>query len=107
MQILGIEKAGDVTAEGVRIRNTGNTVNVTGWTLTDTEGTEYTFGEQLIFSNTEVTIYTRAGQNTPIALYWGLDKPVWQRGDVVTLRDARGQVQATLRVENATSLPQG
>jgi hypothetical protein len=103
--IVGIEKAGDVTAEGVRIRNTGNTVNATGWTLSDLDGNVYTFGELLIFSNTEVTIYTRAGQNTPIALFWGLDRAVWNTGDVVTLADAREQVQATQRIESAQALP--
>jgi hypothetical protein len=103
--IVGVEKAGDVTAEGVRIRNTGNTVNATGWTLTDLNDNVYTFGELLIFSNTEVTIYTRAGQNTPIALFWGLDRAVWQTDDVITLADSRGQVQATQRIEAAQALP--
>lgn len=105
VQIVGIEKAGDVTAEGVRIRNSGNTINVTGWTLSDAQGNTYTFGERIIFSNQEVTLYTRAGQNTPTVAFWGLDTPVWgDAGDIVTLRDARGNVQATLRVGNLINL---
>lgn len=105
IQIVGVERAGDVTAEGVRIRNVGSTVNVTGWTLSDSQGNRFTFPEQLIFSNGEVTIYTRAGQKTPVVLYWGLDKPVWEASDVVTLSDARGQVQANFRVPSASGLP--
>jgi LysM repeat protein len=105
VQIVAIEKAGDVTAEGVRIRNTGNTINVTGWTLSDAQGNTYTFGERIIFSNQEVTVYTRAGQNTPTVAFWGLDTPVWgDAGDIVTLKDARGNVQATLRVGNLINL---
>jgi hypothetical protein len=99
IQITRIEKIGDVTAEGIEIRNTGNTVNVTGWTLSDADNNVYTFGEQLLFSNSTVIIYTRPGQNTPLVLFWGLDKPVWSVGDVVTLRDNEGDVQATQRID--------
>jgi hypothetical protein len=57
------------------------------------------FTQQLLFSNAEVTIYTRSGTNTPIALFWGLDEPVWgDAGEILTLRDANGDVQASLRL---------
>lgn len=98
VDIVDVINAGDITAEGIRLRNTGNTVNVTGWTLSDDDGNEFTFPEQLLFSNAEVTINTRAGENTPIALFWGLDTPVWDEGDILTLRDNTGNVQATLRL---------
>ncbi len=101
VQIVGVEKAGDITAEGLRIRNTGSTINVRNWTVSDAEGNTFTFGDQLIFSNTEITIYTRVGQNTAIALYWGRDRALW--GDpnaVITIRDAQGRVQATARLSS-------
>ncbi len=105
VQIVGVEQAGDVTAEGVRIRNTGNTINVTGWTINDAQGNTYTFGERIIFSNQEVTVYTRPGQNTPTVAFWGLDTAVWgDTGDIITLSDARGATQATLRVSNLINL---
>jgi hypothetical protein len=105
VSIVRVVSAGDVTAEGVLIRNNGNTVNVTGWTLEDAQGNEFRFGEQLIFSNTEVTVFTRAGQNTPIALFWGEDSPIWDDpNDVVTLRDGQGRVQATVRVSSLINL---
>lgn len=98
IEIVGIISAGDVTAEGIRIRNNGRLVDVTGWVLTDADGNEYTFGEQLIFSSSELTLYTRTGQDVPIARYWGLETAVWQAGDVVTLADEDGEVQASYRV---------
>ncbi len=99
VEIVGVLSAGDITAEAVRIRNTGNTVDITGWTLTDLDGNEYTFGQQRLFSNAELTIFTRAGQNTPVVLFWGLDAAIFgEAGDVITLRDANGRVQATLRL---------
>ncbi len=33
-----------------------------------------------------------------MALFWGQSRAVWQAGDVVTLANARGEVQSTLRV---------
>jgi len=104
VSIVTVDNIGDVTAEGVRIRNSGNTVDITGWSLNDTDGNTYEFTEQFLFSNAEVTVYTRAGTDSPIARFWGLDEPVWQGGDVVTLSDADGQVQATIRIESAIDL---
>lgn len=105
IEIVEVLNAGDITAEGVRIRNLGNSVNVTGWQLSDLDGNVYQFPEQILFSNAEITIYTRAGQNTPVALFWGLDTAVWSEpGDILTLTDARGQVQATLRLPSPVDL---
>jgi LysM repeat protein len=103
IEIVGIVSGGDVTAEGIRIRNNGRLVDITDWVLTDADGNEYTFGEQLIFSNSELTLYTRTGQDVPIARYWGLETAVWQAGDVVTLVDADGNVQASYRVPVTSS----
>jgi hypothetical protein len=35
-------------------------------------------------------VYTRAGTNSVINLYWGFDQPLWTPGKLVTLRDAQG-----------------
>jgi LysM repeat protein len=103
--ISSVSRPGDITAEGITIRNNGATVNLTGWTLRDAEGNTFTFREFILFSNAEVTIFTRAGQNTPVALYWGRDTAVWgDAGDVVILSDARGSVQASTRVSTLIEL---
>lgn len=101
VEIVEVINAGDVTAEGVRIRNNGLVLDITGWTLSDQDGNQYTFAEQLMFSNSVLTLYTYSGQDTPISRYWGLEVPVWQPGDVVTLKDANGKVQAAYRVPNS------
>jgi len=98
VEIAGIDSAGDVTAEGVRIVNPGSIIRIDNWTIRDTEGNEYVFGEQILFSNSELTLYTRDGQDTPIARFWGLEQPVWQPGDVVTLLDERNRIQAVYRI---------
>jgi hypothetical protein len=98
IEIVGIVRAGDVTAEGIRIRNNGRVVDISNWVLSDADGNSYTFTDQLIFSNAELTLYTRTGQDVPISRYWGLETAVWQAGDVATLVDEEGEVQATYRV---------
>ena len=104
VSIIDVASAGDVTAEGVDIENTGDTVDIAGWTLSDADGNSFTFPEQLLFSKARVTVYTRTGKNTPIAFYWGRDAAVWQPDDVVTLKDKNGAVQSTFRVPHTVSL---
>ncbi|MBN1963362.1 MAG: lamin tail domain-containing protein [Anaerolineae bacterium] len=94
-QVIG---AGDVTTEGVEIVNQGGLVDLEGWTLYDTEGNTYTFPEYRLFPNSGVTIFSRVGEDTPAALFWGATRAVWQRGDVVTLADANGEAQSTFEV---------
>ncbi len=98
IEISGILAQGDVTAEGVGIVNRGRTVSLDGWALTDLDGNEFVFQDYRLFSNAEVIVYTRSGQNTPSVLFWGLNESVWEVNDVVTLRDADGEVQAILRI---------
>lgn len=56
IEIVEVIRPGDVTAEGVRIRNNGRLVDVAGWTLSDADGNEFAFEELLVFSNAEHTV---------------------------------------------------
>jgi LysM repeat protein len=96
--IRNVRDSGDMSAEAVEIQNNGATVDLQNWTLSDADGNEYTFAQQRLFSGGSITLNTRAGQNTPVVLFWGQTSPVWQSGDVVTLSNAQGQVQSTFRV---------
>jgi LysM repeat protein len=90
---------GDITREAVIIRNVGNSIDIGGWTLSDLEGNTFTFPPSLrLFSNGGVTVFTRAGDDTPIEFYWDLDEAILQPGDVLTLTDDNGVVQSTLRL---------
>ena len=96
--IRSVRDGGDISAEAVEIQNNGATVDLQNWTLTDADGNEYTFAQQRLFSGGSITLNTRTGTNTPVVLFWGLNEPVWESGDVVTLTDSRGEVQSTFRV---------
>jgi LysM repeat protein len=106
VQIVEVQNAGDVTSESVVIRNVGNTVNLKGWTLSDASGSVYTFSEQFLFANAVITLASRVGSNTSILLFWNRDQAAFgTAGDVVTLKDDKGVVQSTYRVEAPVNLP--
>ncbi|MEM6530186.1 MAG: lamin tail domain-containing protein, partial [Chloroflexota bacterium] len=99
IEIVEIISPGDITAEGVTILNRGSVVDITGWVLADAQGNEFIFPEQRLFTNGSITVYTRAGENTPSVFYWGRSGAVWgEEGDVATLTDAGGRVQSSVRI---------
>lgn len=95
---------GTVTSEAVEIRNVGNVLNLNGWTLSNGRGDVFRFPEFRMQQGSLVRVYSRQGQNTPAALYWGRETPAWRDGDTVTLADSTGQVQATFRIGQTTPL---
>ncbi len=106
VQIVEVQNPGDVTTEAVVIRNVGNTINLKNWTLSDANGNTYTFSEQFLFANAVITLASRVGQNTSILLFWNRDQAAFATpGDVVTLKDDKGTVQSTYRVESPVNLP--
>lgn len=102
--IANVTDWGTVTSEAVEIRNVGNVLNLNGWTLSNGRGDVFRFPEFRMQQGSLVRVYSRQGQNTPAALYWGRETPAWQAGDTVTLADSTGQVQATFRVGETVPL---
>lgn len=91
-QVLG---SGDVTAEMVIVRNRGGAVSLEGWTLSDAEGNTFVFPALTLFTDAEVRVHSAAGSPTPRDLYWGRVAPAWGGGELITLRDAAGNVVDT------------
>ena len=105
VEIAEVIGAGQITTEGITIRNNGNNVNLKGWTIETSSGNTYTFAERILFSNGLVTVYSRVGQDTAIALFWNRTQPAFQSGDVVTLKDNNGKVQGSYRLPAPVNLP--
>ena len=97
-EIVAVEGLGDITAEGIRLRNLGERVNMSGWTLADEEGNSYVFPVTMLFPQSEVVIYTRSGTSTGDARFWGKDASVWEAGEALTLSDDLGRALQTLRL---------
>ncbi len=99
LQISLVIGAGDIEEERVIIRQTGEAqVSLQGWQLIAPAGEVYTFPQLVLFKDGAVTVFTKAGANSVAELHWGLDRPVWSPGDVVSLRDPAGNIVAAYQV---------
>lgn len=91
--------AGDLDSELVLLKyNGGGELSLVGWRLEDGKGNVFVFpqsSELTLYGGGAVNIHTRAGVNTVVDLFLGLDHPVWSSGVTVTLRDDQGSVRAT------------
>ena len=97
VQIVSIDGVGDIANEVITIRNVSDTaVDLGDWVLSDDQGGRvFTLPSARLFPSTQIMIYSRAGQNSPIALYWGSTNALW--GDYsgeVLLKDADGNIQS-------------
>ena len=98
LAVAAVEGLGDITREGIRLRNLGADIIISDWTLTDSDGNTFQFGGALLMEGAEVAVYTRTGTSTGSAWFWGRDESVWQAGETLTIRDPRGQHLLTLLI---------
>lgn len=94
--VIGV---GEISAEHVFISRTGSgQLSLAGWKIEDEDGNIYVFPQLDLFAGGAVNVWTTAGVSTVVDLYWGLQFPVWERGETVTLRDQQGKVRATYTI---------
>jgi hypothetical protein len=101
--ITQVFNGGNITEEGVEVHNISptDTIDLTGWTLSDNQGDTFTFPTYRLFPQGSVTVNTRAGANTPRVLFWGRSTPLWgTTGTLIKLSDATGALQASFTVGN-------
>jgi LysM repeat protein len=93
--VIGV---GDLNTERVLLKHkSGGEITLTGWRLEDDAGNVFIFPEApvlTLYAGGAVNLYTKAGPNTIVDLFWGLDHPIWKSGASVVLKDADGNVQA-------------
>jgi LysM repeat protein len=102
LSIFQVTAIGDITEERLELQNTSaNPIEVTGWTLRDNFGNVYTFPEYTLFSGQRVRIYTRAGEDSALALFWGLSEAIWNSPNQrVIVSDASGDVALDVLLSN-------
>ncbi|MCY4146560.1 MAG: LysM peptidoglycan-binding domain-containing protein [Chloroflexi bacterium] len=103
LEIAAVEGLGDITAEGIYLRNLGEQINISEWRLTDSAGNSFQFGQKLLFGGGEVAVYTRSGISTGSAWFWGRDQSVWEAGETMTISDSLGRELLTLQIPEDTS----
>lgn len=97
-EILAAEGVGDITAEAIRLRNLGATVDISDWTISDAQGNSFTFVETLLFPDSAIVLYTRSGTSTSDARFWGREEAVWEAGEDLTISDEQGRVLQVLQL---------
>ncbi|MCY4465259.1 MAG: LysM peptidoglycan-binding domain-containing protein [Chloroflexi bacterium] len=98
LEIAAVEGLGDITAEGIHLRNPGEQLNISNWQLSDSDGNTFRFGQKLLFADAEVAVYTRSGISTGSAWFWGRDESVWEAGETITISDSLGRQLQTLQI---------
>jgi LysM repeat protein len=66
-----------------------------GWRLEDSDGNVYIFPRFELFRGGAVSIFSRAGIDTVLELYWGQTQAVWQPQETAVLRDPEGTIRAS------------
>ncbi|WP_058992897.1 lamin tail domain-containing protein [Haloarcula sp. CBA1127] len=79
--------------EYVTLTNTGDEpVGLSGWTVSDEVGHQYTFANLTLDPNASVSLYTGSGTDTETERYWGRNGAVWNNdGDTVIVKNASGE----------------
>jgi len=99
IKIVTVIGAGVLDDERVVVRYDGDgELALQNWQLEDETGQIYLFPQFSLFKGGAISVYTRSGVDTVVELFWGLDKSVWESGEVILLRDSQGSIQATARV---------
>lgn len=97
VEILGVNGAGNLDSEVVRILNSGGAAHMAGWSLED-DGEHVYYFPVFTLHNGAVSVHTEDGTDSVIDLYWGLNEPVWLPGTTVTLRNASGVVVDSFQI---------
>lgn len=95
IEITEVIGAGEADQERVVITNHGERLaDMQAWTLSDGEGNTYTFPNFRLWPGGNVTVHTHIGQDgsPPGNFYWNKLVAMWAPGEVVTLKDAAGDV---------------
>lgn len=98
--VINADATGDdrenLNGEYVVIQNpTNETVNLSGWTVSDEASHTFEFQERTLRPDGSVTLRTGTGSPNATVTYWNASSPIWNNGgDTVTVRNKTGGVVA-------------
>lgn len=99
VEIQMVVGAGDIEYERVQLVSASeNPVEMTGWQLSDGRGNVYTFPSFKLYPGGSVNLFTAAGADTSIELYWNRAEAIWESGRTVELADSDGNRRAKYRI---------
>ncbi|MCJ7695414.1 MAG: lamin tail domain-containing protein [Anaerolineaceae bacterium] len=99
ISIEGVFGIGQGDIEHVSVRNIGDVaVDLYYCRLLNGRGDEYLFPEIILNQEGAVSVFTKAGNNTVLELYWGKSESLWKSGDLATLLDQNGNILSTYQI---------
>ncbi|MBW7882179.1 MAG: LysM peptidoglycan-binding domain-containing protein [Caldilineaceae bacterium] len=99
IRVAVVDSSGNLAFERVQIVNDSDlAVNLQGWRLEREGGATYTFGSVPLFPGGGIILYSGAGTDTSVTLYWNRTEAVWQSGAVARLVNAQGDEVSRLTV---------
>lgn len=91
IEIQTIVGVGDILNERVLLISVSNSpINLSGWSLIDEDQSVFTFPDLTIFPGGGLNLYSKAGVNSAIDLFWEQPGAVWESGETATLLDPGG-----------------
>lgn len=89
IEIQSVFLPGELNYEKINLKNVGvDPINLSGWKLSNAEGDELTLPELTLYPNGAVDIYSRAGINTAVELFWNASHAIWWSGGSAILLDS-------------------
>ena len=95
IKIASIVGVDDLATEHIQIRSvSSDALPLEGWRLETDDGLVFIFPNITLFEYGAIDLYSHAGINSVVALYWGRSTPVFESGDRAVIYDAEDNVQA-------------
>jgi len=99
IKIVSIVGVDDLATEHIQIRSVSSeALPLEGWRLETDDGLVFVFPNITLFEYGAIDLYSRAGINSVVALYWGRSTPVFESGNRTVIYDAEGNVQAVYSI---------
>ncbi len=92
IEIQSVFMPGEVNYEKISLKNVGQEpIDMTDWVLNNGSNDKFIFPALTIYPNGAVDVYSIAGVNTAVELFWNAPEAVWKPGGKAVLLDSNGQ----------------
>ena len=99
VEIQSVFLPGEMDYEKISIKNVSEApVDLTGWSLTNDEDDRYVFPTLTLYPNGALEVWTKAGINTAVELFWNAPNAIWSSGGRAILLDSAGQERSRLSI---------
>ncbi|HCS41018.1 MAG TPA: hypothetical protein DIW44_15750 [Anaerolineaceae bacterium] len=92
VEIQSVFLPGEINYEKISLKNIGDQpIDMTDWILSNGSNDKFIFPALTIFPKGAVDVYSVAGVNTAVELFWNAPEAVWKSGGKAILLDSKGQ----------------